>query len=39
MDWTDIRPENRGMKPEEEGGPQLDFPAITVDSREITGDS
>jgi len=42
MDWTDIRLGNQGMKPEEAGGPQLDFPAITVevvDSGEIAGDS
>jgi len=42
MDWTDIRLGNLGMKTEEAGGPQLDFPAIgldVVDSWEIAEDS
>jgi hypothetical protein len=42
MDWTDIRPGNLGMKPEEAGGPKLDFPAIVLEvvgSWEIAGDS
>jgi hypothetical protein len=42
MDWPDVRLVNLGMKPEEAGGSQLDFPAIVldvVDSWEIAGDS